>query len=82
MLNYGAFPIDKWSWVDFGVGTVIGAYFPIRDHLYDDCYSGLFHTASLLIDTNRNFNWVPNGSTSDIIFAWNLDPFFAAATML
>jgi hypothetical protein len=64
------------------MGLVLGGYFPVRDHLYHDCYSGIFHTAGLLIETNRAFNWVPNDSTSDIIFAWNLDPFLAIGTLL
>jgi hypothetical protein len=81
LLDYGAIPTEKWGIIDFSIGAFIGAYFPLRDHLNHDCYSSLLHTSLLLIDANRAFIWVPNESTSDIIFAWNLDPLFAGTTL-
>jgi len=55
-LNYGAIPTDAWGWTDFAVGLLTGAYFPLRDHMRNDCYSGLFHTASLFIDIHKIFD--------------------------
>lgn len=42
-----------------GFGALFGSYFTLRNHLLDDCYSGIFLTASMLIDINKVYNWVP-----------------------
>jgi hypothetical protein len=55
-----------YGWIDFGMGLFYGSYFTLRDQFSSDCYSGLFHTASLLIDVNRVFNWTPIGALNVI----------------
>ena len=57
------------------MGVVYGSYFTVRDHLLNDCYSGIFHTASLLIDIHKVFNWKPY--TDFDVFSVTVEPIFA-----
>lgn len=80
LLKYGSIPIDPWEWIDFGMGVVVGAYFPVRDHMQDDCYSGIYHTTSLLVDSSKVFNQEMKITTDWVLFG--IDPLLAIFTGL
>lgn len=76
MLNYGAIPTEKWGWIDFGVGLTLGLYFPLRDHFQSDCFSGILHTATLLIDVSKTFDKQPKTELEWTLFG--IEPLFTA----
>lgn len=80
LLNYGAIPTEPWGWIDFSMGLIIGGYFPVRDHIEQDCYSGIYHTASLLMDTSKAFNQALVTSIDWTL--WAIDPFIATLIAL
>jgi hypothetical protein len=76
LLNYGAIPTEKWGWIDFSVGLTLGLYFPLRDHFQNDCFSGILHTATLLLDVSKTFDKQPRTDLEWTLFA--IEPLFTA----
>lgn len=76
LLNYGAIPTEKWGWIDFSIGLTLGLYFPLRDHLQNDCFSGILHTSTLLLDVSKTFDNQPVTELDWVQFG--LEPLFAA----
>jgi hypothetical protein len=75
LLDYGAIPTEKWGWIDFGVGATLGLYFPLRNQLQYDCFSGILQTAYLFVDINKFFDKQPETELDWLQFS--IEPLFA-----